>query len=441
VIKRPPGPPHSIFEPFLPHKEPVTEYRELIAKYGNYIYYQESGDHKYVINEPELIHDIFFEHDANFTKPYGDAKRALGEALVVSSGDYHKEHRAVMKGSFDHKAVVGYTETMLDLAVKSRDRLQDGVEFDIYAEMNRLTAAIISDCMFSLQIEDRVEDIRKTVTRAYEAELPTTMPFSNILLKLPLPQNIKFVTAMNRVHKLLADTIHERKAEGEPGCQHGDLLSALIKAQADGSMHATDAQLHAEIQGIFLGGHETTANCLAFTWHLLSQNPEAEKAFHQELDTVLEGRLPKSEDVPHLRYTRRMLSESMRIFPPAWSIGRRAINDFQLGDYVIPAGSHVRVVPCVTHIDERFWPDPWRFDPDRFLPENIKARPKFAYFPFGAGKHVCLGEAFAWQEAILCLAVLGQKWRLTRPSGAPLPTEAHITLRPKGEVPVKPVAR
>jgi cytochrome P450 len=193
----------------------------------------------------------------------------------------------------------------------------------------------------------------------------------------------------------------------------------------------TDLQLRDEVMTLFLAGHETTANALAWTFYLLSENPEPEARLHAELDRVLEGRLPTVDDLPHLRYTEQVLAESMRLYPPAWALGRRAIRDVEIGGCPVPAGSFALVSAFITQRDPRFYPDPLRFDPERFAPEARAARLKFAYFPFGGGARQCIGEPFAWMEGTLLLAVLAQKWRLRLAPGQNVQVQPLITLRPR----------
>ena len=193
----------------------------------------------------------------------------------------------------------------------------------------------------------------------------------------------------------------------------------------------SDAQVRDEAMTIFLAGHETTANALAFTWYLLAQNPDVERRLHQEIDAVLGGRAADRRGLRRsCRIARMVLAESMRLYPPAWAVGRRAIEDVEIGGYTIPKGTVVLFSQYLLHRDARFFPDPDRFDPDRWLPERQKGRPKFAYFPFGGGTRVCIGEAFAWMEGILVLATLAGRWRMECLETAPVPLQAAITLRP-----------
>jgi cytochrome P450 len=194
----------------------------------------------------------------------------------------------------------------------------------------------------------------------------------------------------------------------------------------------SDLQLRDEALTLFLAGHETTANALAWTWHLLARHPDAEARLHAELDAVLAGRLPTADDLPRLPYTRAVLAESMRLCPPAWTIGREPLEEFEAGGYRIRAGTVVLVSPWITHRDPRWWAEPERFDPGRWTPEREAELPRFAYFPFGGGPRKCIGEGFAWTEGILVLATLAQRWKLRHAPGATVGRQPLITLRPTG---------
>jgi len=212
----------------------------------------------------------------------------------------------------------------------------------------------------------------------------------------------------------------------------------LLLARDEDEAHApdetrrmNDKQIRDEALTLFLAGHETTANALTWTWYLLSQNPEAEAKFHAELDSVLAGRTPTFDDLLHLRYTEMVLAESMRLFPPAWAIGRRNIAEYRILDYRIPARSILLMSPYTMGRDPRWFPNPDEFNPERWHPAAAAARPKFSYFPFGGGARVCIGERFSWMEGALMLATIGQRWRLRLKPAHPVETRALITLRPK----------
>jgi Cytochrome P450 len=224
--------------------------------------------------------------------------------------------------------------------------------------------------------------------------------------------------------------IEERRATRED-C--GDLLSMLLLAQDEegGKSGMTDLQVRDEVMTLFLAGHETTANALTWTWYLLSQNPDAERKLHEELDITLGDRLPTLEDLDKLPYTRMVFTESMRLYPPVWAVARRAIDDYEVGGYKVAAGSVIFMCQNVVHYDPRYFPDPLKFAPERWTPEREVSLPRFAYFPFGGGPRRCIGESFAWMEGVLVLATLARKWKMRLLPGHPVGLQPLITLRPK----------
>jgi cytochrome P450 len=255
-------------------------------------------------------------------------------------------------------------------------------------------------------------------------------PFSELLEKLPLPQNKRFEKAKQRLNETIYRIIDERRRSGE---DHGDLLSMLLLSQdEEGTGSMTDEQVRDEVMTLFLAGHETTSNALTWTWYLLSQYETQEARMHAEIDEVLgERERPTFDDVQRLRYTEMVLAESMRLYPPAWAIGRLAVKEIDVGGYNIAPGSLVLVSQYVMHRDGRFYQDPTRFDPERWTTEARESRPQFSYFPFGAGARRCIGESFAWMEGVLLISALARRWRMRHVPAHPVELQPLITLRPK----------
>jgi cytochrome P450 len=282
--------------------------------------------------------------------------------------------------------------------------------------------------------------VREALTAVLSAFPLTMSPFAPLLERLPLPIVWRYDRAQATLDRLIYRIIADRRARPD---DRGDLLSMLLLASdaEEGGAQMTDRQVRDEAMTIFLAGHETTANALSWTWHLLAGHPDVERRLHDEIDRVLGDRTATVDDVPGLVYTRMVLAETMRRYPPAWGIGRRAIEDFAIGGYRVPKDTVVLVSQFLLHHDARFFPDPERFDPDRWLPERQNTRPKFAYFPFGGGTRVCIGEPFAWMEGILVLATLAQHWRLERLDTAPVPMQPGITLRPATGIRMRAMAR
>jgi cytochrome P450 len=255
------------------------------------------------------------------------------------------------------------------------------------------------------------------------------LPFADVIDRLPVPKLRRARMARVRLDAIIYRMIADRRASGR---DHGDLLSMLLAAQDedDGGV-MTDQQVRDEAMTIFLAGHETTANALTWLWYLLSGAPDVEAKLHEEVDRVLQGRLPTLADVPSLPYLERVATESMRLYPPAWIIGRRALTDYRVGAYVVPARSIIIMSPYVTQRDPRYYADAERFVPDRWTPEFRAGLPKFAYFPFGGGPRQCIGESFAWMEVILLVATIAQQWQLRLVPGHPVVPQPLLTLRTK----------
>jgi len=306
---------------------------------------------------------------------------------------------------------------------------RDGATVDVAREMNRLTLGIAGETMFGAEVDAEAEEIGAALTDALGLFRRISNPLGPLLDRLPVPGTLRFKRARERLDATIYRMVEARRRSGE---DRGDLLSMLLAArdeEGDGG-GMTDLQLRDELLTLFLAGHETTANALAWSWHLLGRNPEAERALHAEVDAL--GRAPTAADLPRLGWTRGVLAESMRLFPPAWAIGREPLEDFALEGLRIRRGSIVMLSPWIIHHDPRWWPDAAAFRPERWTPEAEAAQPRFAYFPFSGGPRKCIGEGFAWTEGILVLATLAQRWRLGPLPGVEPRPEPLITLRPRG---------
>jgi len=309
-----------------------------------------------------------------------------------------------------------------------RERWRDGEQRDLAIDMMHLTLNIMAQTLFATDLRDEVDELADAINRIMGLyNFLVLLPAAEWLVHVRPPGLAAFVRARKRI-----DAVVYRMIEAHRQC-HSDqtsLLDMMLAASPDRSP-GSEQSLRDQVITIFLAGYETVANALSWTWYLLSQNPECEQRFHQEIDRELAGRAPDFEDVPHLRYVEMVLAESMRLYPPAWAMGRRALQDFQLGEFFLPAKTTVLISQFVTHRDARFFPDPSRFDPLRFTPEAKARRTRFSYFPFGAGFRQCIGESFAWMEGVLLLAALGQKWKFKLVPGHRVEPEPLITLRPK----------
>jgi cytochrome P450 len=400
------------------------------SKYGDIVHWRFMNDHFYMLNHPDYIKEALTIQDKNFHKAYALqlAKNVLGEGLLTSEGEFHHRQRRLIQPAFHHQQIANYATTMVQYAVRTQNRWKDNQTLDIHKEMMRLTLAIVGKTLFDADLEGEAEAIGRALAEVLEGiNRATLIPLGEYLEKIPTPSNRAYEQAQKRLDATIYRIIAERRASGR---DHGDLLSMLLKAE-EGGGRMTDTQVRDEAMTLFLAGHETTANALTWTFYLLSQNTEDEAKLHEELDRVLQGRVPYFQDVPKLPYTRMVLTESMRLYPPAWVLGREAIRPTRIGGYLIPKGAAVFMSQFVIHHDPRFYPDPYQFKPERWLPEEEKKLPRFAYFPFSGGPRSCVGEQFAWMEGILLLATIAQEWKMRLAPGHRVAMLPRITLRPK----------
>lgn len=416
-------------------RNPLKFLMGLAQEYGDLVRFQVGPQEVYLINQPDYIKDVLVTHHRNFTKSRAlqMAKRFLGEGLLTSEDEFHRRQRRLVQPAFHRQRIGSYANIMVEYAARASARWHDGGTLDIGQEMRRLTLAIVGKALFDADLESEATEIGDALTSLMQIFSRLTSPFPELLERLPLPSNFRFQKAKNRLDTTIYRLIKDRRVGGR---DRGDLLSMLLLAQDEEGDGAgmSDLQVRDEALTLFLAGHETTANALTWTWYLLSQHPEAEAKLHAEFDATLGGRLPTVDDVPRLRYTEMVFAEAMRLYPPAWAIGRRALDDYEIGGWVLPARSVILMSQYVTHHDRRFFPEPFRFDPDRWTPEAQSARPKFSYFPFGGGPRVCVGEPFAWMEGVLLIATLASQWQMRLSPGAAVEPQPLITLRPKHPV-------
>lgn len=429
-------------------KDPLAFFSGTARTYGDIAAFKFGPQQLYLISRPEWIEDILVKSAGKFAKGIAleRAKVLLGNGLLTAAGQDHLKHRRMIQPLFHRQHVQGFADTFVRHAARWRDQVTPGAELDITREMSGLTLGIIGETMFSSDVQGDADEVREALTDAVANFAYAFIPGLDYLQKLPLPMFVRMRAARARLDRVIHRVIAERRlASGAAGTRvpalRSDLISMLLAARDpenpnEGGMG--DTQIRDEAMTIFLAGHETTANAMAWTWHLLAAAPEVEARLHEELGRVLRQpqdgvastyRIPTMADVPKLEWTRAIISESMRLFPPAWTMGRRAREDHPLGSHTIEKGALVIMSQWVVHHDPRWWPEPERFKPDRWLAPT--ERPKYSYFPFGGGTRVCIGEAFAWTEAILLLATIAQRWRFTRGTHPAPTTEPRITLRPK----------
>jgi cytochrome P450 len=403
-------------------RDPLGFFTKLAAEQGDVAQFR-LGDHKhdlFFFCHPDQVREVLVGQDRHFTKWFAvdRIKEVLGDGLFVSEGEFHLRQRRLAQPAFHKDRIAGYARQMVSLAVSLREGWQTGQVIDICREMNWLAMMIVGSTLFGANVESDTGEIRDALSEILDQ-------FERSVL--PTADREDFDRAMSRLDAVVYRIIRERRASG---VDHGDLLSMLLMAKDEESGETmTDLQLRDEAMTIFLAGHETSANAMAWTWYLLSNNHQIETQFHQEVDMVLARRAGSVSDVSALNVTSGIFAEALRLYPPVWAIGRQAIRECQIGGCTIPPGSVAIVSPFVTQRDARWFPDPENFDPGRWTAEQRSSRPRFSYFPFSAGSRACLGEAFAGIEGVLCLATVAQKWRLKLVTGHRVVLQPQLTLR------------
>lgn len=438
--RRPPGPRVPLLGTLVgPGRDPLRLLTRFAREHGDITYFRLGAERCYFINHPEYIRDVLVTRQHNFTKSRGleRAKKLLGEGLLTSEGQQHLRQRRLIQPAFHRERIAGYASVMADYAARLRARWRAGERLDVSKEMMRVTLAIASKTLFDTDVEAKADAVGAAVTEVLESFWLTLVPGADLLERLPIPALRRAHAARRRLDALIYRMIADRRASGR---DHGDLLSMLVAAVDEGH-RMNDQQVRDEAMTLLLAGHETTANALTWTFYLLGRHPGVERMLHAEVDRVLGGRLATVDDVPHLPFTRHVVAEAMRLYPPAWIIGRRAVGGYALGEYAVPARAMIFMSPFVTQRDPRFFAEPERFDPDRWTPAFEAALPKFAYFPFGGGARQCIGEHFAWMEAVLVLATVAQSWQLELLPNQRVVTQPLITLRAKYGVQVVARAR
>ena len=413
-------------------------YRE----YGDIVYYRFLHVPICQLTHPEHIEEVLVRNAANFQKSrdYVALKFILGNGLLTNEGTAWQKQRQLIQPTFRHENIAIYAEIMADSTAKHLARWKDGETRDLHHEMAELTLDIVAKSLFGTKLTYDArkigEEIAAVMVRFFaQAALAFLLPD-----RFPIPKTPRLLRSKRHLDNVVLSIIRERRASGTSA---NDLLQRLLDAQDEHGARMSDEQLREEIMTLFLAGHETTANALTWTWYLLAQNPKAEQALVAELDRVLGRSAPTLADLSKLPYTEMVVKESMRLYPPAWGIGRRALADFEIGGYRVPAGTNIFIMQWLTHRDARFFPDPERFDPERWRDDPVRKGkiPRFAYFPFAGGPRVCIGAGFAMMEATLLLATIAQRYRFTLPADAKVAPLFSVTLRPKRGLPMRLMKR
>ncbi len=409
---------------------PILLFQHLAAEYGDIAHYKIGHHHILFLNHPEYIREVLVVQNDNFVKErtVRRSKMLLGGGMITSEGAEHRRQRQVAQPAFHRQRIPEYASAIVDETLRMREAWQAGERRDIALDMMHLTLNIVARTFFATNLQDEAFELAAAINRIMGLyNFLIILPAAEWLVHLRPPGLRAFVKARHRIDAVVYRMIEAHRRQKS---DNGSLLDLMLAAAPEHTRESEQA-LRDQVITIFLAGYETVANALSWTWYLLSQNPECRRRMHQEIDTLLQGRPPRYQDIPRLKYVEMVLAESMRLYPPAWAMGRYALQHFRLGEYFLPARTTVLMSQFVTHRDPRYFPDPLRFDPERFTPQGKSARQKFTYFPFGAGPRQCIGESFAWMEGVLVLATLAQRWKLSLPPGHKVEPQPLITLRPK----------
>jgi cytochrome P450 len=384
----------------------------------------------FFVSCPDLIRQVLVTEADAFVKDRGlDATRPLlGNGLLTSEGEFHLRQRRLAQPAFHRQRIPGYAETMVGCTLERASAWRHLQRVDLAQEMMSLTLDVVARTLFGADIGQDMGALSEALNYCTAQFTAPRIAFLPILHRLPLPSTLRFRAYASQLKATIDAIIQGRR--GNPKGDRGDLLSMLLAAQEQETM--TDLQLRDECLTLFLAGHETTANALTWTLYLLDQHPNVAERLRAELDEVVGKRAVSLDDVPKLELADKVVRESWRLYPPAWTLGRRAIRRVQLGGFVIPEGATVVTSQWVMHRSPTYFPEPERFRPERWTSEFIASLPRFAYFPFGGGTRICIAEAFARTETILVLATLLRDWSFRCQPGRPVVPQPHITLRPRG---------
>jgi cytochrome P450 len=415
--------------------DPLGFITRCAREYGDVVRMRLGNTRVFFVNHPELIEEVLRTHAADVIKDTTTRMISpiVGNGLLTSEGSFWRRQRKLAQPTFQHQQIERYGEVMVELASRLRETwdASAGKPRDLHEDLGGLTLAIVGKTLFGADVGDESRDVGAALTVMTDYYLNPWKWF-RVREWFPTRANREFRRAVRRVDEIINGLIRSRRARGgETSDDSGDLLGRLLAAQDDEGAGMTDAQLRDECVTLFLAGHETTGLALTYTFYLLARHPEVDARLATELDEVLGGRPPTANDVPRLHYTEAVVRESMRLYPPAWAIGREAIQPFTLGGYHVSTGTQLLIAQWIVHRDPRWWAEPETFSPERWENDLARRLPRGVYIPFGDGPRVCIGNHFAMMETILVLATLAQRHRVEPVSGESLSLSPSITLRPR----------
>ena len=424
--------------------EPIPLFEHLHNTFGPIAHYRFMGTTIVFVNDPDWINELLVTQASSFVRErtLKRMKILLGEGLITSDDPIHMQQRRIVAPAFHRQRIAGYADQIVSSAASIADSWPAGQPIDINDQMMQLSLHIVARTLFDSEVTADVLAVRdevNTIMGLYN--FLVAFPRLESVLHWPIPGVIKFRRSRAKLDAVVATMIASRRTLSRSQLeQRGDLLSMLMAARDEDNSGKgmTDVQVRDELLTIFLAGYETVANALTWTWYLLSQNPEAADKMYAEVNEVLGTSTATVDHYPRLRYTEQVFAESMRLYPPAWAMGRQSTVPIELGPSRFPPQTHFFFSQYVMHRSPEYWPDPLAFRPERHTPEARATRPRFVYFPFGGGRRQCIGEGFAWMEGVLSLATIAQRWRLHFLPTYPVIPQAKITLRPKHPMIMRP---
>ena len=411
---------------------------DVAARHGPLVRFRNPIGSMYFIDDPTLIEDVLVTKGASYKKGRGTDRlsRLLGRGLLTAREPAHLAHRRLVQPAFHRKRIDACARVMVDATIARASNWTAGETIDVNRETIALALEIVARALFGFDLTSDMARIGEALDDALEAFPFAMLPFSELFDRLPVPPTLRLNRSRKTLDTIVYRMIAERRAAGSDG---GDLLSMLLASRDDAGAGFDDEGIRDEALTILIAGHETTANAIAWAFYLLGRHPGVEAKLHEHLDATLGDRDPTVDDVPRLDYVRAVLAETMRLYPPAWITARRALRPTMLGPQAVATNEIVIVSQYVTHRNPRYWPEPERFIPERFLGAEPTA--KFAYFPFGGGNRNCIGERFAWLEGILAIATIARRFRLEPLDATPVLTRPFVTLRPATAIRARVVTR
>lgn len=430
----PPGPKGNLLLGVMPEfNRDSLSFIERCKDYGDVVRMRFLYLTVHFLYNPDHIEYVLSTNAKNFIKsrslrsPF--FQRLVGKGLLTSEGEVWKRQRRLAQPAFHRQRISSYGDVMVEYTQRMMASWQAGEVRDIHRDMMRLTLEIVVKTLFNADVSgdaDRVGQVLSQIVKPFASQATLKWIADN---RLPTPAHRSFNRAAKEIDEIVYRIIAERRGSSH---DHGDLLSMLLAAHDDDGSQMSNRQLRDEVMTLFLAGHETTALTLSWSWYLLARNPVAEQKFHEELDEVLAGELPTATDLPRLKFTEMIAKESMRLYPPAYGVGREAIEDCEIGGFRIPRKSQLFMFQWVTQRDPRFFSEPEKFRPERWTPDFASSLPKYAYFPFGGGPRACIGNYFAMMEVVLLLATIGRQFRFSLREDQPVGILPAMSLRPRG---------